>query len=138
MAIYGIGAFQDGRIDVAPQFVELSAAGTNWSSEDAPVIHHILRRVIVGDLIYIKAFVPQRSELLIKAVGIVIDDRVRRRSQIGDAVGVRWVWVALDEPSRFTRADADDPTFNTRSQTLYEEHDPRIARRVVELLLSAL
>lgn len=136
MAIYGIGAFQGQSRDVTQDFISRGIAGTDWPEADAPSIHTLLRHMKLGDVIYIKSFVRNVPELRIKAVGIVTDNRLRNRAGVGRTLSVRWVWRDPENPHRV--ADPGDPTFNTRSQTLYEEHNPIIARAVLRLLLARL
>lgn len=138
MAIFGIGAFQDSHQDVAQTFLNRGIAGTNWLAKDAPAIHALLRQIKMGDLLYIKAFIIARGrrELRVKAVGIVTDNTVHHEKETGSYVKVRWIWQNLDNPVRIS--GISDPTFGIRSQTLYEENHPKIAGRVIDLLLSII
>jgi len=73
MAIFGLGAFYDGKTDMTDDFVSNGVACIGWSRHDAEPLHNMIRHMKVGDIIYIKAHPPSQG-LIIKAIGIILDD----------------------------------------------------------------
>ena len=130
MAIYGIGAFYEN--DVSNKFLSKGVACVGWDSDDAPSLHRILKQINVGDLIYIKSHPPDLG-LTIKAVGIVVDDEVKPVKGLGTGVGVKWIWRG----SKFI-GKMDDKYTPVRNITLYEEFNPDVQKKVIELLLKQM
>lgn len=137
MAIFGIGAFFDGRTDVSEDFLRQGIACVGWSQVEAPPLHKLLRRIRTGDIIYIKAHPPGR-DLTVKAVGIVTDDTINNydlgRAEPCRGVSVRWIWHGNPEVMH----EGDDEINNVRSNTLYEEMSPRVQAAVLSLLFSRI
>jgi len=130
MAIFGIGAMYD-RDDVSGKFIAQGCACVGWDEKDAPPVHGILHKVRTGDVIFIKAFAPQVG-LIIKAVGIVMEGKVRDIPELGKGVPVRWVWNGEE------RVGILDDKWPVRTVTIYEEQHPKVHTRVLDLLLSRL
>ena len=126
MAIFGIGAHYES--DVSSQFLERKCACVGWAEKDAPPAHGILRHVRTGDIIFIKSFAPQIG-LIVKAVGVVSEGKVRDYDDLGAGVPVRWVWTGEE---RFGKLDDKWPV---RSVTIYEEYHPEVQSRIIGLLL---
>jgi hypothetical protein len=129
MAIYGIGAYY-GR-DVSKKFISKGLACVGWEFEDAPSLHNVLKHIKVGDLIYIKSQTPKEG-LFIKAVGIVMDDEVREDDDLGACLKVKYVWEGWEAMGRVIDRDP----YNVRFNTIYEELDPTIQKKVIGLLLT--
>ena len=92
LAIYGIGAHYGATNDVSDIFWDESVACINWGEEGAPSLHNMIKHIKVGDIIYIKTYPPDRG-LTIKAIGLVIDDRVFKIDNVGEAcLRMKWVW----------------------------------------------
>jgi hypothetical protein len=128
MAIYGLGAYY--QEDITSEFLSQRLACVGWNSTDAPALHNMLTHMKVGDIIYIKSHPIDRG-LIIKAVGIVIDDEQSTSTDLGTCLRVNWIWVGNRELGRI----ADK--YNVRNNTLYEEYNPMVQRVVVGLLTSA-
>jgi hypothetical protein len=128
MAIFGIGAYYDR--DVSADFLEHGCACVGWAEADAPPAHAILRHLRAGDIIFIKSFTPNEG-LIIKAVGLVREGRVRSFSDLGDGVPVRWVWNGEERVGRL------DDKWPVRTVTIYEEYHPEVQTRVMDLLLGS-
>ena len=128
MAIFGIGAHYDS--DVSEDFLKRGCACVGWQEDEAPPAHGILRHLRTGDIIFIKSFAPQVG-LTIKAVGLVLEGKVRDYPDLGSGVPVRWVWTGGEE-----RIGKLDDKWPVRSVTIHEEHHPRVQAKVLELLLS--
>ena len=92
MAVFGLGAYYNGTTDMTDDFLSNGVACIGWRRNDALPLHRIIRHVKMGDIIYIKAHPPTQG-LIIKGVGIVVDDEVFSDSDLGEAcLNVRWVW----------------------------------------------
>ena len=127
MAIYGIGAYHGE--SVSKKFLSQGVACVGWDPNDAPALHRILRGITVGDLIFIKSFPPNKG-LSILAVGIVVDDEVRKVKGLGMGVKVDWIWRGNEFIGR-----KNDKYDSVRGITLYAEFNPDIQKKVMELLL---
>lgn len=130
MAIYGIGALYSPK-DVTGEFIKRGMACIGWDDRAAQPLHGILKHIKVGDIIYIKAHPPQVG-LIIKAVGIVVSDKVRAVKNLGRGIPVRWVW----KEAAMERMGKLDDKYPVRNITLYEEFNSQVQRRIVDLLLS--
>ena len=126
MAIFGLGAYH--QEDVTSEFVSNEIACVGWDRTEAPALHKMLAHVKVGDIIYIKSYPADRG-LSIKAVGIVIDDRVNS-TDLGACLRVNWIWVGNRELGKI------QDKYNVRRNTLYEEYNPEVQREVIGLLIS--
>ena len=130
MAIFGIGAHYDVG-DVTEQFISGGLACVGWSEQDAPPVHAILRQVRTGDIIFIKSFRPQAG-LSIKAIGIVMQGKVGDVKSLGSCVPVRWVWTGNEHIGKL------NDKWPVRSVTIYEEHNPTVQAKVLDLLLERI
>ena len=128
MAIFGLGAYYDGK-DVTDDFIGNGVACIGHTSVNAPSLHRLMDSIKVGDIIYLKSYTPSQG-LVIKAVGIVLDHRVHKVPGLGNAcLNVRWVWQG-----RRVLGKIDDK-YNVRSNTIYEEFNPKVENIVINLLL---
>ena len=126
MAIFGIGAHYDR--DVTQEFLSRGVACVGWNENDAPPAHAILRQLRTGDIIFIKSWTPQAG-LTVKAVGIVMEGRVRNVRSLGSGIPVRWVWSGEERIGKL------DDKWPIRTVTLYEEQHPQVQSRIISLLL---
>ena len=132
MAIFGIGAYYDGTTDMSGTFIAEGFACIGWKEWHGPGFHNIMRHIKVGDVIYLKAF-PPNVGLIIKAVGIVTDDKIRERKKLGKAcMKVRWIWSGKKVLGRL------EDKYNVRLVTMYEEFSPVVQKEVLKLLFSRL
>ena len=130
MAIWGLGAFYSETGDVTQSFLSHGVGCIGWDNRDAPDLHRLLSRIRIGDIIYLKAHPPSQG-LIIKAVGIVINDHVHPVANVGEAcITVNWVWSGNVLVGRVRGK------YNVRNNTLFEEINLVIQKRVVGLLLS--
>jgi hypothetical protein len=83
-----------------------------------------------GDVLDIKSHPPNEG-LIIKAVGIVVDDTVSE-IDLGFCLEVEWVWQGYEVLGRV------DDKYNVRNTTLYEEVNPDVQQNVINLLLTSL
>jgi hypothetical protein len=129
MAMFGLGANYDGT-DVTQDFLNNSVACVGWPYDDAPSLHHIMRSFQVGDIVYIKSH-PPNIGLIVKAVGLVRDSRVFESDHGKACVRMEWIWHGNE-----TLGHVDD-RYNVKNNTLYEEWNPDVRNRILNLLLSA-
>jgi hypothetical protein len=133
MAIFGVGAFFNGKTDVSADFLRAGVACVGWSRQDAPALYKLLERIHAGDIVYIKAHPPGRK-LIVKAIGIVTDAEVKSYRRLGHAVCVRWIWR---DKKRFIEKKGAE-RYNVRNNTLYEEMSPVVQKFVLDLLLTRI
>ena len=130
MAIYGIGASYDNK-DVSSQFIRKRLACVGWNEKQAQPLHAILRHFKIGDIVYIKSHPPSIG-LIIKAIGIVISDKVKIHALLGTCIPVKWLWMGEE------RLGKSDDKYPVRNITLYEEFSSKVQTRVLKLLLSKI
>ena len=132
MAVYGIGAMYDGTDDQTNNFIQLGVACVGWSPTDAPAAHAQMASVKIGDVFFIKSYAPTAG-LHIKAVGIVTDADFRKITDaMGWGVSVRW--VPMPE-GRIAVGPVEDHSDYLRRGTLYEEFNPSVIKRVLDVLV---
>lgn len=131
MAIYGIGAFYDGITDVSKEFIEKGIVCIGWSEDDAPTLHEILRSLKIGDIVYIKS-TPIGRGLIVKGVGIIIDDIRIEDQTLGNGLSVKWLWQGNKNLGHF------NDKYNVRNNTIYEEHNKNIKLHVINMIINTL
>lgn len=129
MAIYGVGAFY--HHDVSGDFVSKGLACVGWDEKDAPSLYKLLKHVKMGDIVYIKSH-PPNIGLIIKAVGIVTGDTPLSDKHLGECLPIEWIWQGHEVIGRV------DDQYNVRNITLYEEFNPEVQKRTIELLVGRL
>ena len=111
-------------------FLSNEAACVGWSYRDAPSLHRLMNHIKVGDIIYIKSY-PLAQGLEIKAIGIVLDDNVFSVKGVGEAcLKVKWIWEGSEVIGKI------DDKYYVRRITIYEEFNPDVQKKVVDLLTS--
>jgi len=133
MAIYGIGAFYSE--DVSEKFISNNLVGVGWSDQDAPELHQYIHSLKVGDIVYIKAFPPSLNQIIVKAIGIIIDDSVLDKKMTNGLVEcgrkVRWF---SKEPFSIPKPIERN---NVRQNTMYEEFHPEIQTLIINKIVAA-
>jgi hypothetical protein len=133
MAVYGIGATY-GTADQSENFVRNGVACVGWLPDDAPAAHAQMSSIKAGDVIFIKSYAPTAG-LHIKAVGIVTDATFRKITDaLGYGVSVRWVSMPN---GRIALGPVQDHSDYMRRGSLYEEFNPTVIRRVLDVLVPA-
>jgi hypothetical protein len=127
MAIYGIGAYYEE--DVSAQFMANNIIGTGYEERDAPEIHEMIRRLKVGDIIYIKSYHPGAEIIRIKAIGIIYDSNVIDFAGSNGLVriGRNVQWLSREQFEIVPPIGKN----NVRHNTLYEEWHPVIWREIM-------
>ena len=132
MAIYGIGAYYEGRGDVSGQFIGNNIAGVGWDSIEAPELHKFIGSLKVGDIIYIKAFAPNSPDIIIRGIGFIIDNVIVDSSSSGGLVEAgRHVNWRFTEEFRIPKPNERN---NVRANTLYEEFHPEVQAQIIARL----
>src|SRR5262249_27408184 len=132
MAVYGIGATYGGTEDKSEDFVRNGVACIGWQADDAPAAHAQMKSIKAGDVIFIKSYAPTAG-LHIKAVGVVTDATFRRITEsLGYGVDVRWVVMPN---GKIVLGPVEDHSDYVRRGSLYEEFNPTVIRRVLDVLV---
>jgi hypothetical protein len=116
----------DGDPDRQP--IPARAACVGWRESDRAPAPVVLRQLRTGDVVFAGA-AGADGALLIRAVGVV-NYGGRAEDALGAGPFVRWAWQGEHpvEPSH----DA----YRLPGAAVYEERDPRVQGRVIELLLA--
>jgi hypothetical protein len=131
MAVYGIGAAYGGKRDKTGDFLKNQCACIGWDEDEAPSLHKMLSKIKISDFIYIKSMSISTKQLIVKAVGIVVDDIIEDKGNLGKGITVHWIWQGKKEIP-ITNEMYKNNVFNN---TLYEEYLPNIQREIVSLAL---
>jgi len=143
MAIFGAGAYYD--VDVTKDFLEQECFCIGYEKKDASALYEMLRRVKIGDIVYLKSFhmgkKGEYGKIFIKAIGFVVGQNIKSftfssGNDMGYGRKVKWVkdfsdredWVELE-------LNAEDRVNNVYGNTLYEEYSARIIKTVIDLLI---
>jgi hypothetical protein len=130
MAIYAIGAFYDE--DVSGEFISNNIAGPGWSIAEAPELHQFVRSLKVGDIVYIKSASPSSTDIIVKGVGVIIDDELVTTSNVVAAGrNIRWLVT-----SSF-RVQKPREKNNVRLNTMYEEFHPAVQSAILAKLFES-
>ncbi len=128
MAIFGIGAYYDE--DVSAEFIQANIVGVGWNVKDAPELHQFMCALKVGDIVYIKAFSPSSPDIIIKAIGIIMNAEIRTAANSNDLVAcgrnVRWIH------NQELRIPKPHEKNNVRANTIYEEFNPEVQRMILQ------
>ncbi len=126
MAIYGIGAYYNK--DVSQDFINTNLVGVGWDVNDAPELHQFMKSLKIGDIVYIKAYSPRSSDIIVKAIGIIINDEIRNKANSNNLVScgrnVRWV---LTQQIRIPKPSEKN---NVRANTMYQEFHPQVQEKI--------
>lgn len=127
MAIYGIGAYYDE--DVSGEFIAHNIAGPGWEIEKAPELHQFVRSLKVGDIVYIKSASPSSPDIIVKGIGVIIDDVVVTTSPVVSAGrNIKWL---VTEAFRIPKPTEKN---NVRLNTMYEEFHPQVQSEILNKL----
>lgn len=73
MAIWGMGAnfsIKDNQLD---NFIRENFVCIGWSEQEQPKYYELMKKIKIGDIIYIKSFYITTNPMKIKAIGVVTD-----------------------------------------------------------------
>lgn len=140
MAVYGIGAYYDN--DVSDFFIEQKCACIGYGKSEASSLYEMLRRIKIGDIIYIKSFNIQKQAIYIKAIGFVIGRNIKEFYYSGsstDSMGfgrkILWekVYSTKEEWLQIV-ISPEDMKNNVYNNTLYEEYSATVINKILTLL----
>ena len=134
MAVWGIGAYYEGSnpSDKTDEFISEGRAYIGWNEKEAPALYRMFDSVKVGDIIYIKAFIPRSKILSIKAVGIIMNVRKHTSDNLGTGVDVNWKTGFSTISINITPQIYKNNVFNN---TLYEEFNVSIIKQLIDILM---
>lgn len=142
MSVYGAGAYYD--CDVAKDFLSKNCFCIGYEKEVASSLYEMLRRIKIGDMVYIKSFNQgkkgESGRLYIKAIGFVVGQNIKPfyfpdGSDMGFGRKVKWVkdfsdreeWIEID-------LNPEDRVNNVYANTLYEEYSSRIINYLIDII----
>src|SRR4051812_30035245 len=105
MAMFGIGAHYKGTGDVSQEFIDGNLIACGWPVSDAPDLHQFFKSLSVGDIVYLKSYVPKKTREIvfsILAIGFIQDDAIldtetaKRRVGVEVEVGRNVYWSAKE------------------------------------------
>ena len=111
-------------------FIGISAnniIGIGWNSNDAPELLEYIKSLKVGDIVYIKAAFGGKSDITIKAIGIIKDNILVKDTEYAE-FGRNVKWLNTD---RFNIARPSEKN-NVRSNTIYEEFHPDVLKEIID------
>ncbi len=122
MAVWGIGASLGGSVDVSDDFSERNIAYLGYKKEEAPVFYEMLKKISLGDIVYIKSLPKSGRTLHIKNAGIVTRELSEDVQYIdgdikNDTLGVKWLDLQMD-----LDIEKCDKKYTARSTSLYREY----------------
>ena len=133
MSVWGIGAYYNE--DKASDFISNGVACLGWARKDAQPLHSMLSSIKIGDIIYIKSFVTQKKQLIVKAIGIVTSEACDKpnKTNLGCGVCVKWKENFREEVFDVTPEMYRNNVFNN---SLYEEFNEDILYFIIKQLLN--
>lgn len=140
MAVYGIGAYYDE--DVSDYFIDQNCACIVYGKSEASSLYEMLRRIKIGDIIYIKSFSIQKQTIHIKAIGFVIGRNIKEynySATSNDSMGfgrkVIWKKVYSNKEDWLQVAiSPEDMKNNVYNNTLYEEYSATVINKILDQL----
>lgn len=135
MAVWGIGSFYRNSTpsDKTDTFLSNECAYIGWDEAEASALFRMFDSIKVGDIIYIKSFVPRSKRLHIKAVGIITNTKKVQLTALGTGIRVKWkedfVPITIDVTPEIYRN-------NVFNNTLYEEFNTEIILQLIDALMT--
>ncbi len=128
MAVYGFGFKYNGHESQLKRFLSDSKVCTDWP-EYKKYFHEQIRRILPGDLVFLKTFKRQGQTLRIYAVGIVRD--FEYDNKMGEkCIKVEWFWSS-EQP--FEIREIKDGCIS-RTTTVYEEINKEVIQKLIGLM----
>ena len=132
MAIYAFGAYYE--FDMSEQFKSKGIVGVGWEELDAPDLHCFVLELKVGDIVYIKAFPPSSSNIIVKGIGIIANSVIRTTKDTEGtvAIGRNVSWIVTDH-FEIPKPNGKD---NVRTNTIYEEFHPVVQTAIISNIIN--
>jgi len=142
MAVFGAGAYYD--VDVTKDFLEEECFCIGYEKEDASALYEMLRRVKIGDVVYLKSFnmgkKGESGKIFIKAIGFVVGQGIKsftfsNGNDMGYGRKVKWIKDFSNREDWFElELNSEERINNVYANTLYEEYSARIIKNLIILL----
>ena len=143
MSVFGAGAYYN--VDVTEDFLEQECFCIGYEKADASSLYEMLRRVKIGDIVYLKSFNMGKKggsgKIFIKAIGFVVGQGIKSfnfgdGNEMGYGRKVKWVkdfssredWYEIE-------LNSEERVNNVYANTLYEEYSARIVKTLINLLI---
>ncbi len=131
MAMYLFGAKYSDQ-DKTSDFISHNGAFIGHDEKDASPLFILLDRIVVGDIIVIKSY-SQGNGLYIKAVGICDDPGRVILPKLGKGRSVKWLWTGNE-----CLGVIKDYYTHFRTGSLYEELNPEVVQKIINLILNKM
>ena len=130
--MFGIGAFYDE--DMTTTFVEQNCCCIGYDKGDASILYEMLRRIKLGEIIYIKSLNRTDHSINIKAIGFVNGKHIQKHEELG--YGRNVIWVKVFSPDNWIKVSLSKEDFknNVYNNTLYEEYSESVINAVLDVL----
>ena len=134
MAVWGIGAYYKGSVpaDKTTEFLKEGYAYIGWDENEASALYRMFDSIKLGDIVYIKSFVPRTKQLHIKAIGIVVDTQKKESNSLGTGLHVQWKKDFAPFTMEITPQIFRNNVFNN---TLFEEFNKEIICKLIDALI---
>lgn len=134
MAVWGIGAYYKGAnpSDKTAEFLNDGCAYIGWDETEASALYRMFDSIKIGDIVYIKSFVPKTKHLHIKAIGIVTSTEKKTSNSLGTGIPVQWKQNFTPIIISVTPQIFRNNVFNN---TLFEEFNGEIIRKIAGELI---
>ena len=134
MAVWGIGAYyrNSSPADKTAEFLNDGCAYIGWDETEASALYRMFDSIKLGDIIYIKSFVPRSKQLHIKAIGIVTSTEKKTSNSLGMGIPVQWKQNFTSITVPVTPQIHRNNVFNN---TLFEEFNKEIICRIIDEFL---
>ncbi len=135
MAVWGIGAYYKGLspADKTAEFLNDGCAYIGWDETDASALYRMFDSIKIGDIIYVKSFVPKTKKLHIKAIGIVTSTDKKKSHSLGTGISVKWKADFMPITIAVTPQIFRNNVFNN---TLFEEFNGDIICKIIEEIMA--
>ena len=128
MAVYGVGFNYGGYDSQKERFLKEGIVCTDWPEKDGRYFHECMRRMKLGDIVFLKSFLRADQALRVYAIGLV-EGVYQKNGQNERCVKVKWL-LELDSPCDIPVKDG----FICRTGAIYEEINPVVISKIISLL----
>ena len=137
MAVWGIGAYfladkpEDIPEDHASDFCKYGVAVLGYTEEQKPDYYDVMKKMKVGDLIYIKTRFMADKPLKVKAIGIVMNAEILPKDVLKGKKGVdvHWIKHCVTDPIEIEAKPSSNSV-----RTIFEEKNDDVIREIISHL----
>ncbi|NIA10461.1 MAG: hypothetical protein GWP10_12215, partial [Nitrospiraceae bacterium] len=120
MAVYGVGFHYGGYDSQKERFLKEGKVCTDWPEDKGKYFCECMRRMNLGDIVFLKSFSINKQTLDVYAIGLVKEGYQWNERSEG-CVKVKWLWKSK-VPYSIPIKDG----FVGRNTTVYEEINPEV------------